>query len=125
MARYIDADLLESQMMLFRYPYKDSVEFNKQYRATDVYMNILEMIKIQPTADLVEVKQGRWDVDSDNLPICSECGENALQRVFIKIPHRILDVRMVMSNYCPNCGAKLHQDTTRTTTSGADMRGEV
>lgn len=54
-----------------------------------------------------EVNHGRWDVDSDNLPICSECGEIALQRVFIKIPQLIQDVQMVRSNYCPHCGAKM------------------
>ena len=91
MSRYIDADTLK-QKWLFRgkdgKPYRDEID-------------------AMPTADVVEVKQGRWDVDSDNLPICSECGEIALQRVFIKLPHRIQDVRMVKSNYCPFCGARM------------------
>lgn len=50
-------------------------------------------------------QKGEWVLDSDNLPICKECGEVALQRIFIKLPQRIQDVRMVRSNYCPNCGA--------------------
>lgn len=54
--------------------------------------------------------KGEWIIDSDNLPVCKECGEVALQRVFVKMPHLIQDVRMVKSNFCPHCGA--------------DMRGE-
>lgn len=48
-----------------------------------------------------------WVLDSDGLPICQKCGEIALQRIFVKMPHLIQDVRMVRSNYCPNCGAKM------------------
>lgn len=48
-----------------------------------------------------------WVNDSDNLPICQKCGEIALQRIFVKMPHLIQDVRMVRSNYCPNCGRKM------------------
>ena len=48
-----------------------------------------------------------WVLDSDNLPICQKCGEIALQRIFVKMPHLIQDVRMVRSNYCPNCGRKM------------------
>lgn len=48
-----------------------------------------------------------WVNDSDNIPICQKCGEIALQRIFVKMPHLIQDVRMVRSNYCPNCGSKM------------------
>lgn len=48
-----------------------------------------------------------WVTDSDGLPICQKCGEIALQRIFVKMPRLIQDVRMVRSNYCPNCGAKM------------------
>lgn len=51
--------------------------------------------------------QGEWIIDSDNLPVCKECGEVALQRVFVKMPHLIQEVRMVKSNFCPNCGADM------------------
>lgn len=62
---------------------------------------------------LEERPQGEWVLDSDNLPICKECGEVALQRMFIKLPQRIQDVRMVRSNYCPNCGADMRRNTKR------------
>ena len=63
-----------------------------------------------PNVDISTKPKGEWENDSDNLPICNKCGEIALQRIFVKMPHLIQDVQMVRSNYCPNCGA--------------DMRGE-
>ena len=56
-------------------------------------------------------QKAKWELDNDKLPICSNCGKIALQRVFVKVPHLIQDVRFVMFNFCPNCGA--------------DMRGEA
>lgn len=55
-------------------------------------------------------ERGEWETDSDNLPVCSKCGEIALQRVFVKVPHLIQDVRMVRSNFCPNCGADMRKE---------------
>ena len=50
-----------------------------------------------------------WIFDSDNLPICKACGEIALQRIFVKVPDMIQEVRMIKSNYCPNCGARMRK----------------
>lgn len=66
-------------------------------RSLDVAIKALE--RPQETSE--------WVNDSDNIPICLKCGEIALQRIFVKMPHLIQDVRMVRSNYCPNCGAKM------------------
>lgn len=74
-----------------------------------VYSVVKNLINHVPAADVREVKRGTWEYDSDNLPICSECGEIALQRIFVKVPHLIQDVRMVCSNFCPNCGANMRQ----------------
>lgn len=51
-----------------------------------------------------------WITDSDGLSMCQKCGEFALQRVFVKMPHLIQDVRMVCSNYCPHCGRKMKKE---------------
>ena len=106
MSRYIDANRLEDEL------YHEAFETDTEMQRWDSgcwirYKMFEKILEKQPNADVVEVKKGRWDVDEDNLPICSECGEIALQRVFIKIPHLIQDVRMVRSNYCPNCGADM------------------
>ena len=55
MARYIDAEYLEECMRIVQKANKDSVEFNKRCRATDVFLDIWGMIKEQPTADVIEV----------------------------------------------------------------------
>jgi hypothetical protein len=54
-----------------------------------------------------ERPQGEWINDSDDLPVCKECGEVALQRVCVKVPQLIQTVHMVRSNFCPNCGADM------------------
>ena len=60
-----------------------------------------------PTADVVEVRHGRWiadkeDVEWGNYLIryrCSECKER---------PHFDKDkYKFILSPYCPNCGAKM------------------
>ena len=59
----------------------------------------------------VPYETSEWVLDSDGLPMCQKCGEYALQRIFVKMPHLIQDVRMVHSKYCPNCGAKMRGTT--------------
>lgn len=53
--------------------------------------------------------QAHWEPDSDGLPVCSKCGEIALQRAFVKVPNLIQDLRLVRSKYCPNCGADMKE----------------
>lgn len=69
--------------------------------------DMLDETEVYPAADVKPVARGEWVNDNDGLPVCSACGEIALQRIFVKVPHLIQDVRMVLSNYCPNCGARM------------------
>ena len=101
--RYIDAERLEECMRIVQRANKDSVEFNKQYRATDVFFNIWDIINEQPTADVVEVVRGEWikitDVDirltgrqiKEVHYKCSVCGGESY----------------FDTNYCPHCGARM------------------
>lgn len=52
---------------------------------------------------------GKWISDSDGLPVCSICGEVAMQRVYCDILHEEwrYDIRLEKTPYCPNCGTKL------------------
>ena len=79
MARYIDKDALIKQFEcnggVFLY-------------GQDGVKAIVSRIKMQPTADVVEVKHGKWDGLECNL-----CGHFATYANDY--------------NYCPNCGAKM------------------
>lgn len=97
-AEGVNAEYIEREAALRDWPLCDE--------PADAY----QFIRNYPAADVRPVVRGKWELDSDELPICSNCGEIALQRIFVKLPHLIQDVRMVKSSYCPNCGA--------------DMRGE-
>ena len=58
----------------------------------------------------LERKKGKWIYDSDGLPICSECEEVALQRMFFQPKTRVWDCKMKLSNFCPNCGADMRKE---------------
>ena len=71
---------------------------------------ICSWIDSQPTADVVEVKHGRWETDKEDI----EWG-NALKRKYCanckKRPHFDKEERkFILTNYCPNCGAKMRGD---------------
>ncbi len=63
---------------------------------------IVSLIEKQPTADVVEVRHGKWidcvEKISGKIQItCSQCG-------------RFLSVYLPY-NFCPNCGARMDGDT--------------
>lgn len=65
---------------------------------SEVAIKIGEAINDTPTADVVEVKHGKWVCLEAEIGYfaCSECD------------HRILRAEC---NYCPNCGAKMDGGT--------------
>lgn len=80
----------------------EAIQNGEDYRY-DIHTAIAQSKPYEPE----EESESEWVLDSDGLPICQKCGEVALQRIFVKMPHLIQDVRMVRSNYCPNCGRKM------------------
>lgn len=74
------------------------------------YTEELERI---PPADVQPVRRGRWEMDSDGIPHCTECGYLAPQRLFLQVQSLACTTRFIMSNFCPDCGSY----------NGADMRG--
>jgi len=74
-----------------------AIQHGEDYRY-DIHTAIAQGIPYE------EKPKGEWINDSDGLPVCKECGEVALQRVCVKVPQLIQTVRMVRSNFCPNCG---------------------
>ena len=66
------------------------------------YMGIYDCIKSQHTADVVEIRHGKW-IESSCYNICSVCE---------KYVHAWNDDGDLQEfAYCPNCGAKMDGDT--------------
>lgn len=115
MSRYINADRLEECMRIVKKANKDSVEFNKRCRATDVFLDIWDMIKEQPTADVLEKVHGEWSPRT-NLPkqeifICSVCGGWAYSPWIGS--RKNPKPNWCKYKYCPNCGAKMDERRTQ------------
>ena len=87
MRRYIDADKLKEF-------YKPYAERKLSVPVDVILLNIDDM----PSADVVEVKHGRWTtgrVRGSLTDICSVCGCDS--------------GTIYHYNYCPNCGAKMDE----------------
>lgn len=84
MSKYIDADKLQEICIKHRY---NSIP--------------IDVFKSQPSADVVEVKHGKWERRPDpygffdDIPVCSECGCTTKYRE--------------ETLYCPNCGADMRE----------------
>ena len=78
-------------------------EADALYKATDIY----NVIKSAPTADVVEVRHGKWLTWEEQFPDRKPTKKNNLG-VFCNNCHNHADN---MTDYCPNCGAKMDGDT--------------
>lgn len=99
MARYIDAEPLEN---ILKNEYKDIVA--GRYPFNIVVWDIVRILEEQPTADVVEVVHGEWDILTDEYDCeyvrCSACNEE-----FYPMDEDTVDR---LYNYCPECGAKMN-----------------
>ena len=94
MKEYIERAALKRELA----PYEEN-DFSQQM---DV---ILAIVDAQPTADVVEVRHGRWG-EYESFPLtsslnghpCSECG---MHFSTLAIP---------VMKYCPNCGARMDKE---------------
>ena len=89
MSRYIDAEVLRHRVLYWA----DSKNLQGNHEQTKAFNYCLCMIDDAPTADVVEVKHGRW-TDTGSGQECSLCTE---------IQYGYDSAR----NYCPNCGADM------------------
>ena len=86
MSEYIDRAALKQELA----PYEEN-DFSQQM---DV---ILAIVDAQPTADVVEVRHGRWKNGGNGLyDTCSACEKE----IYLAIP----------MNYCPECGARMDKE---------------
>lgn len=97
-------DVLEVLKNLAHEKFSLSDNFQPYIQAlTDASDKILEI----PSADVVEVKHGKWEHDTDGITICSHCGEIALQRIMLRFPDNQYFSQFVHSNFCPRCGTRM------------------
>lgn len=111
MSDYIDRDLLLAEIEeLKKSPwYNDCGENYERIIRSDAIGTVEDLcIKSAPSADVQEVKHGKWikmyDILDDGDYYCSECRNHiniATERKAPKTPrdHGVL--------YCPHCGAKM------------------
>lgn len=91
MARYIDENILR---MRIREKFHTKFDENDYIDADDLKA-VIESI---PTADVQEIKHGKWDDTLDGItPYCTICGMS--HRGFERTPP-----------YCPHCGARMDGD---------------
>lgn len=69
----------------------------------------LKDVDVMP-ADVRPVRRGRWEMDSDNIPHCTECGCVAPQRLFLQVQSLACTTQFIMSNYCPDCGSDMREE---------------
>ena len=95
MKEYIERAALKRELA----PYEEN-DFSQQM---DV---ILAIVDAQPTADVVEVRHGRW-MTTDAYPhhlYCSVC-----YKTYAKNAKWVNELDLP-TNYCPNCGARMDKE---------------
>lgn len=82
-------------------PAADVVEKEKYDRLLENSLIVSAALQEYQKADVVEVRHGRWlwyeDCSNSGL-YCSACH---------KLIHKVMTPKKKLSNYCPNCGAKM------------------
>ena len=80
-------------------------EADALYKATDIY----NVINSAPTADVVEVRRGKWIETQEPLGWCDvDCAEcSVCHESWIIDKDSSIDDYKCMWHYCPHCGAKM------------------
>lgn len=85
----------------------DADAFLERMSRTDRFFGVVYDINDAPTVDAVEVVHGRWLTWEEQFPGRKPRKKSRLG-VFCSTCHNHADN---MSDYCPNCGAKMDADT--------------
>lgn len=70
---------------------------------SDTIEAAVKAVEILPAADVAPVVHGRWVTEYEGLPFCSVCDYDGYGYMF--------------SPYCPNCGAKMDENTEQIQTT--------
>lgn len=101
MAEYIEREALENE--LNRRLKFLIAEYGEHDQYTSGFDDAIDQVENFPASDVAPVVHGRWIHNPDyeswaEMYMCSACNRNALTDG---------DYRHKLSNYCPNCGAKM------------------
>ena len=104
MARYIDADKLLKDM--------ECMVMHDTTCPMHISVTIEQIIEQAPTADVVEVKRGKWELygDDDSLDMvywCSCCRFHLSEDLFYKGYENGNWIENNVFKFCPNCGADM------------------
>ena len=92
MAEYIEREVLLTKIKenaLTKYDWSEAIDID----------DLEQVIQDVPTADVVAVRHGKWDINRN----CSVCGVYKFEGLDADV-WADWDI-----NYCPNCGAKMNQ----------------
>lgn len=100
MARYIDADKLIDFIM----------EAYPEWCVNPI-RQIFDYINSMPTADVQEIRHGKWVQDETaamlNIHICSECRQPLMVS---ETDTDFAKFHLSQVHYCPNCGARMENE---------------
>lgn len=105
MAKYIEREAI---LDLLKNKYQDmSAMPASYYKGFQYALKTIERIK--PAADVAPLRHGRWVYNEDyeewaEKYVCSVCNRNALTDG---------DYRHELTDYCPNCGAKMDMEEAK------------
>lgn len=115
MAEYIEREALIEKLETLLSDLRFIVKYEKQHGSVidiekskaklETVKEIINLIKSQPTADVQEVRHGKWELIDEcaNEGIyCSNCHKKVYRAKYAN--------QKVESNYCPNCGAKMDKE---------------
>lgn len=68
---------------------------------------VLRDVEDAPAADVAPVRHGRWEWADDGYCRCSECRQRAPVVYGVLVEDYQDEPRTAMTNFCPNCGAKM------------------
>ena len=126
MDEYINREQLIGELKDVIADYKDENTFSTDFAATIVTDILNNIVKCHPAADVAPVRYGKWILEAHDerenyrWNVTAECSECCDERkeiwagFFPNVPSCIArDVALIsaesvkLSNYCPNCGAKM------------------
>lgn len=105
MSRYIDADEVKKRLLSYYDCVNESTTKDNYRGETLMSYEVADMIEDcienTQTADVQEVRHGRWNTVNSKVTQCSVCGVIRVSR----------DIRTQVGwNFCPVCGAKMDEE---------------